>query len=97
MATISRLLKNIGLFCERALLKRLYFAKETCHFKEPTNRSHPVPATAPTHVRTCVGFRVKGLGFTVKDLGFRVELLGFRECLCMCGWVGGCVRVNAVE
>jgi len=42
VATISRLLKNVGLFCERALQKRLYSAKETCNSKEPTNRSHPI-------------------------------------------------------
>ena len=42
MATISRLLKIIGLFCKRALQKRRYSAKETYHFKEPTNRSHPI-------------------------------------------------------
>jgi len=28
----------IGLFCQRALWKRVYSAKETDHFKEPTNR-----------------------------------------------------------
>jgi len=43
VATITRLLKMIGLFCKRALEKRLYSAKETYHFKEPTNRSHPIP------------------------------------------------------
>ena len=32
----------IGLFCKRALQKRLYSAKETYNFKEPTNRSHPI-------------------------------------------------------
>ena len=32
----------IGLFCKRALKKRRYSAKETYHFKEPTNRSHPI-------------------------------------------------------
>jgi len=41
VATISRIPKNIGLFCKRALKKRLYSAKETCIFKEPTNHSHP--------------------------------------------------------
>jgi len=41
VATISRLLEIIGLFCKRALKKRLYSAKETYNFKEPTNRSHP--------------------------------------------------------
>ena len=45
VATISRLHKIICLFCKRALLKRLYSAKETYNFKEPTNRSHPI-ATA---------------------------------------------------
>jgi len=39
---ISRLLKIIGLLCKRALQKRRYSAKETYHFKEPTNRSHPI-------------------------------------------------------
>ena len=42
VATISRLRKVIGLFCKRALQKRLYSAKETYDFKEPTNRSHPI-------------------------------------------------------
>jgi len=42
VATISRLLKITGLFCKRALLKRRHSAKETCNFKEPTNRSHPI-------------------------------------------------------
>ena len=42
VATISRLLKIIGLLCKRALQKRLYSAKETYNFKEPTNRSHPI-------------------------------------------------------
>ena len=39
---ISSLLKIIGLFCKSALSKRLYFAKETCNSKEPTNRSHRI-------------------------------------------------------
>jgi len=42
VATIRRLLKIIGLGCKRALQKRLYSAKETCNFMEPTIRSHPV-------------------------------------------------------
>jgi len=42
VATISRLLKIIGLFCKRALENRLYSAKETYDFEEPTNRSHPI-------------------------------------------------------
>jgi len=43
VATISRLLKIINLFCKRALYKKLYSAKETYDLKEPTNRSHPIP------------------------------------------------------
>jgi len=42
MATISRLLKIIGLFCRRQSLLLGSFAKETYYFKEPTNRSHPI-------------------------------------------------------
>jgi len=42
VATTCRLLKIIGLFCKRALLKRLYSARETCNFKERTSRSHPL-------------------------------------------------------
>ena len=42
VATMSRLLKIIGLFCKRALENTRYSAKETYHFKEPTNRSHPI-------------------------------------------------------
>jgi len=45
VATISRLLQIIGLFCKRALQKRLYSVKETYNFKKPTNRSHPIPDT----------------------------------------------------
>ena len=39
---ISRLLRLVGLFCKRALYKRLYSAKETCNLKKSTNRSHPI-------------------------------------------------------
>ena len=45
VATTSRLLKSISLFCKRALQKRLYSAKETYNFEEPTDRSHPIPST----------------------------------------------------
>ena len=42
VAMISRLLTIIGLFCKRALYKRLYSAKETYNLKGPTNYSHPI-------------------------------------------------------
>ena len=40
VATISRLLKIIRLFCRISSLSNGCFAKETHDFKEPTNRSH---------------------------------------------------------
>ena len=42
LATIGWLLKIIDVFCERALKKIRYSAKETYNFKEPTNLSHPI-------------------------------------------------------
>jgi hypothetical protein len=42
VASISRIDTIIGLFCKRALQKRLYSAKETCNLIDPTNRSHPI-------------------------------------------------------
>ena len=42
VATISRLLKIIGLFGKRALQNRRYSVVETYNFKKPTNRSHPI-------------------------------------------------------
>jgi len=39
---ISRLLKIIRLFCRISSLLQGSFAKETHHFKEPANRSHPI-------------------------------------------------------
>jgi len=55
MATISRLLKIIDLFCKRAHQKRRYSAKETYNFKEPTTRSHPIWYM---HTCTCTKIRV---------------------------------------
>ena len=42
VATISRLLKIMGLFCRIESLLYGSFAKETYSFKEPTNRSNPI-------------------------------------------------------
>jgi len=42
VATISRLLKMTGLFYRILSLLWVSFAKETYHFKESTNRSHPI-------------------------------------------------------
>jgi len=43
VASISRLLKIVGLFCKRALSKRRYSQKETYNLQEPTTCSHPIP------------------------------------------------------
>ena len=50
VATISRLLKTIGLFCRIESVLQGSFAKQTYHFKEPTNRSHPIAHTARTSI-----------------------------------------------
>jgi len=42
VATFSRLLTIIGLFCRISSLLEGSFAKEIYKFKEPTNRSHPI-------------------------------------------------------
>ena len=42
MATISRLLKIIGLFYRTSSLLSGSFAKETYNFKEPTSGSHSI-------------------------------------------------------
>ena len=42
VATISRLLEIIGLFCRISSLLYSSFAKETYNFEEPTNRSHSI-------------------------------------------------------
>ena len=44
VATISRLLKIVGLFCRILSLLQESFAKETYVFKKPTNCSHPMMA-----------------------------------------------------
>jgi len=42
VAPIGWLFTIIGLFCRISSLLQGSFAKETYHFKEPTNRSHPI-------------------------------------------------------
>ena len=53
VATISRLLKIIGLSCRISSLLQGSYTKETYNFKEPTNRSHPTcRLRGGTHART---------------------------------------------
>jgi len=44
VALVNKIDKIIGLFCKRAIQKRLYFAKETYNLIDPANRSHPIAA-----------------------------------------------------
>jgi len=58
VATISRLLKSIDLFCRISSLLQGSFAKETYNLKEPTNRSHPIstlpwPWHLPSQCQLC--------------------------------------------
>jgi len=53
VASISRLLKIVGLFC-----KRVYSAKESYNFKEPTNRNQPIVVGAKCSMApSCVSMR----------------------------------------
>ena len=51
---------KVCLFCKRALQKRLYSAKETYDFKEPTYRSHPIPTSIAS--KRAGGFGLGGGG-----------------------------------
>jgi len=55
VALVSRIDKMIGLFCKRALSKRRYSAKETCHVIDPTDRSHPISYIVPC-IRPYIAF-----------------------------------------
>jgi len=50
VATISRLLKIVGLFCKISSILQGSFAKETYNFKEPTNRSRPISVNICIHI-----------------------------------------------
>jgi len=58
VATISRMLKNIGLFCKRDLQKRPIFCKETYIFKHPTHRSHPISPYIYIHTYIYIGMYI---------------------------------------
>ena len=58
VATISRLLKIIGLFCRISSLFYGSFAKETYNFNEPTNRSHPTSRMLYPLMSVCTEMQV---------------------------------------
>jgi len=61
VATISRLLKIIGLFCKTALQKRLCSAKETNIFKEPVEATPYccTPSSTLWHIYVCVSGHIQ--------------------------------------
>ena len=65
VATMSRLLQMISLFCKRALQKRQYSVKETYLLKEPTNRSHPIAYLQIDRRRHDEVLRHTSLGFSI--------------------------------
>jgi len=95
VATTSRLLKIIGLYWKRALYKRLYFANETCKFKKPTNRSHPIfymlvrtslcdMKYKNTHVKFCVCVRERA---RARARARARERVCVSVCVSACVWV----------
>jgi len=76
VATISRLLKITGLFCKRTLQKRLYSAKETYDFRDPTRQSHPIRHTCLTDIHVIGLFCKRALQ---KRLYFAKETYDFKE------------------
>jgi len=88
VATISRPLKFVGLFCKRALYKRLYSAKETYDLKGSTYRSHPTriishPAhTAPA--QKCVACQEDPV----------LQCVSVLQCVAVCCSVLQCVAVD---
>jgi len=71
VATISRLLQIIGLFCKKALKNRRYSAKETYNFKEPTNRSHRISRIL-TSERLDISYRIPTVSYIRLDISYRV-------------------------
>ena len=50
VATISTLIKIIGLFCRISSLLKGSFAKETYDFEEPTTHSHPIASCVKRYI-----------------------------------------------
>ena len=76
VASISRLLKIIGLFCRISSLLWGSFARETFNFQEPTNHSHPIFLTDTTE------FLIIGLFCRISSLlqgSYAKETYNFKE------------------
>ena len=69
VASMSRLLQIIGLFCRTESLLQGSFTKETSNFQEPTNRSDSIGSTSPkTFLHSLVDFKVLSHGWRRSDL-----------------------------
>ena len=100
VATISRLLQIIGLFCQRNLQKRRYFTKEIYNLINPADCSHPICVCAHTcTLRVCVYLLT--CGHVYEDTCVRAHpctRTGMYSCiyvcvyvLCVCVYVCVCV------
>jgi len=81
MAAINRLLKIIGLFCKRALQKRLYSAIETYKIKEPA-----IVATPYSHFGMSALIRL-----WVDQYVHTVDIVGCFVCIFVYVWIYDCL------
>ena len=88
VATCSRLLKIIGLFCRLSSLLQGSFTKETYNFKEPTNRSHPILEVefvqSSQYTLKCIHICI----YTYTDIQICIYVYThkYAECLRECCW-----------
>jgi len=103
VATISRLLQIITLFCGISSLLQGSFAKETYKFKEPNNRSHPIPYRVLQYVAVrcsavrCGAERCRALQSVAAELtGIGIHKLPYLvlQCVAVCCSVLQCVAVR---
>ena len=90
VATISRLLKIIGLFCRISSLLYGSFAKEIYHFKEPTNRSHPISFWHPTGLAGMEDWKQVGHIWQCP----MIPIPSIAALVCLCVYVCLCVCVK---
>jgi len=99
VATIGRLIKIIGLFRKRALLKRRCSAKETYNFKEPTNCSYPIAppnrvmAPVKPYMLSCPPGSHKRSDFAYGATHFAYGVATVRRLLQM---IGLCCRIHSL-
>ena len=85
VATMSRLLQIIGLFCRMSSLLKGFLAKETYDFKEPTNRSHPIPLVVAQFGISIWGSSYEGSpSFTSQSVAQNLEAYDVVKCVAEC-------------